>query len=518
MKQILWLKKIFRLLHAVSHRRPLWFWSVVTALALLLVGGIAGGIVLLHDDTIEAQYRSWSEIEASDTLRAVAVASSTTAFEYKGQIVGHEYEKAQQVAKGLGLQLDVIFAPDERSLLDSLYLGQADIALQSLSHRWLNHSLDYLRPCGYRYEVQRVLIGNHRSVVEPNTRKKTNGEETPHRLCVVDSSAFWYMLGEVESRDVLSPSMYPMVSVADDSVTLEDLVDWVVEGLYDCTIVDENLAQYYKTYFPKLQVGQPLEGFQDTVSWVVSIFSDTLAQKVDSLCLHSLSAPRYPTIVKRYYEQSQGRDVPIRYLMGGGRLSVYDDLYRQYAAEIGWDWRLMAAISFVESRFDPLAESSVGARGLMQLMPTTAVRFGCPEELLADPESNVRAGSRLLSYLQEVMQNKLVRVMTQYQVDGYAHADSLLRRRADEQYLYYTIGGFHAGVGHIFDAISLADTLGYQPTVWQEHASHCLTLKKDSLYYTLPCVQSGPFAGDVTVAYVEEVLQTYEHFKTLVDR
>ena len=516
--QILWLKNIFRLIHTVSHRRPLWFWSVVTVSALLLVGGIAGGAVLLHDDSVEPQHRSWHEIETSNTLRAVAVASSTTAFEHKGQVIGHEYEKAQQVAKGLGLQLEVTFAPDERSLLDSLYWGQADIALHPISHRWLNLYHSYLRPCGYRYEVQRVLIANQRSAVEVNNRKITKEQEAAYRICVVDSSAYWHLLGDVASQGVLPPDIYPLVSVAVDSVTHEDLVDWVVEDLYDCTIVDENLAQYYKTYFPKLQVGPPIEGFQDSVSWCVSILSDTLAQKIDSLCMHSLSVPRYPTIVKRYYEQSLGRDVPIRYLMGGGRLSVYDELYRKYAAEIGWDWRLMAAISFVESRFDPLAVSSVGARGLMQLMPTTGARFGCPEELLADPESNVKAGSRLLSYLQEVMQNKLVRVMTQYEVDGYAHADSLLRRRADEQYLYYTIGGFHAGVGHIFDAMSLADTLGYQPAVWQEHASHCLTLKKDSLYYTLPCVQSGPFAGDVTVAYVEEVLQTYEHFKTLVDR
>ncbi len=499
-----------RLVYVIYRRRPLLFWGIVTALAISLLGGVAGGVMIMSQgEPAASQERRWSEIVHSGTLRAVVVSSSMTAFEYKGRMIGHEYEQGCQVAKSLGLNLEVVFAPDERSLMDSLVAGAADIALHPISSRIIAAHGSLLRPCGYDYQVRQVMVRRMRDV------KKGNGKRGV-KLCLLEGSAQIVMLEDTTFKRSIPADQYWLVTVPADSVHMERLVDWVMEGSYDCTIIPENMAQLLKTYYPALHVSKPMAYAEDTLSWAVAIGSDTLSMKVDSVCRHNLSAPRYPSIVKRYYEQSLGNDVAIKYLLGGGRLSVYDELYRRYAAQIGWDWRLVAAISFVESRFDPLATSSVGAKGLMQLMPHTAERFGCPSGLMSDPESNVRAGVALLAYLESVMRNKLVRVSTDYSIEEYASADSLLRQRVDEQFLYYVIGGFHAGVGHVFDAMALADTLGYSPTRWDDHVAHCITLKNDPAYYSLPCVNSGRFDGEITVEYVKEVLRTYENFKELV--
>jgi len=64
----------------------------------------------------------------------------------------------------------------------------------------------------------------------------------------------------------------------------------------------------------------------------------------------------------------------------------------------------------------------------------------------------------------------------------------------------------------VFDAIALADTLGYDPAVWADNVEYCLRLKMDEDYYTMPCVRLGRFNPRVTISYVKEVLETYDDF------
>ena len=73
------------------------------------------------------------------------------------------------------------------------------------------------------------------------------------------------------------------------------------------------------------------------------------------------------------------------------QISDYDSIFRVYADTIGWDWKMLAAVAYVESKFDTSAVSSVGAQGLMQIMPQTARAMGIPEGMEHNPEESVRA-------------------------------------------------------------------------------------------------------------------------------
>ncbi len=64
------------------------------------------------------------------------------------------------------------------------------------------------------------------------------------------------------------------------------------------------------------------------------------------------------------------------YAINTGRISPYDQYIRKYSQQLGWDWRLLASLIYQESNFKTDVTSQVGASGLMQLMPTTAKRFG----------------------------------------------------------------------------------------------------------------------------------------------
>lgn len=81
----------------------------------------------------------------------------------------------------------------------------------------------------------------------------------------------------------------------------------------------------------------------------------------------------------------------------GERLSQYDELIRKYAARYDFDWRLIAAMIAVESRFDAECRTADGGMGLMQLMPDTAEEMRCAKPF--DPEENIATGVKFLRSL-----------------------------------------------------------------------------------------------------------------------
>lgn len=81
------------------------------------------------------------------------------------------------------------------------------------------------------------------------------------------------------------------------------------------------------------------------------------------------------------------------YSLNNNQISKYDDLIKKYAKKINWDWRLLAAQVYQESKFDPGAKSWAGAKGLMQVMPATAESLGIKD--ISDPGESIR-GVRII--------------------------------------------------------------------------------------------------------------------------
>ncbi|HVS01069.1 MAG TPA: lytic transglycosylase domain-containing protein [Thermoanaerobaculia bacterium] len=92
----------------------------------------------------------------------------------------------------------------------------------------------------------------------------------------------------------------------------------------------------------------------------------------------------------------------------------YGDTIYKLAREHQVNPQIVAALIRQESGFNRRAVSHKGARGLMQLMPATAQRFGVTKDKLFDPEHNLQAGIRYLSWLVEQFPNDLARVLAAY--------------------------------------------------------------------------------------------------------
>ena len=173
----------------------------------------------------------------------------------------------------------------------------------------------------------------------------------------------------------------------------------------------------------------------------------------------------------------------------GGQISVYDDLLKKHAESLGWDWRLLAAQVFKESKFKHDATSWAGARGLMQLMPETAERFG-DSTLINDPIANLEMGTKYLKSLIKFWE---------------AIPDSSQRIR-------FILASYNVGEGHLLDAQRLAKKHGKDRTVWDNNVDSFLVLKAYPQYYRDEVVKNGYCRGSEPFMYVKEVLDIYQHY------
>lgn len=94
------------------------------------------------------------------------------------------------------------------------------------------------------------------------------------------------------------------------------------------------------------------------------------------------------------------------------RRTKYDPIIERYADQYGVDPVLVRAVIQIESDFNPRCVSNKGARGLMQLIPATAKRFGVKD--VFDPEQNIHGGVKYLAYLTRLFNDDLHRALAAY--------------------------------------------------------------------------------------------------------
>ena len=160
------------------------------------------------------------------------------------------------------------------------------------------------------------------------------------------------------------------------------------------------------------------------------------------------------------------------------RISPYDRIIRKYADQLGWDWRMLAAVIYQESKFSINSRSHRGAQGLMQVMPSTAARYGIDD--LVDPENNIKAGTKHLMMLQNIWKK---------------------RNLAPEELIRFTLASYNAGEGKMLECRSFAQENGYSGDSWEE------------ILKIIPLMrEQGRFQGHETIAYIENISSLYESY------
>ena len=172
-------------------------------------------------------------------------------------------------------------------------------------------------------------------------------------------------------------------------------------------------------------------------------------------------------------------------------LSPYDALFKKHAAELGWDWRMLAAVVYQESRFSIGSRSYRGATGLMQVMPQTGKYYGVTD--LVDPEQNIMAGTSHLKRLQSLMKKSGIE---------------------NEELVKFTLAAYNAGEGRIADCRNFAASRQLDNTCWNEIVNIIPLMREDSILKE-ESVKHGKFQGFETIAYVDSIMSLYNAFCTI---
>ena len=173
-------------------------------------------------------------------------------------------------------------------------------------------------------------------------------------------------------------------------------------------------------------------------------------------------------------------------------ISPYDSLFRLYADSV-CDWKMLAAIAYVESKFDTAARSYRGAQGLMQIMPATyrhtLAKMGVPDTMAQNVELDVMVAVRYMDDLSKLF--------------------SFIN---DRERINYILGSYNGGSNHIFDAMRIARKNGVNRYNWYSLSPVLASLSDPEVYNDSVC-QYGAFDATETLNYVRLVTRKYNEYK-----
>lgn len=217
---------------------------------------------------------------------------------------------------------------------------------------------------------------------------------------------------------------------------------------------------------------------KNDIVWAVSSKNTKLLNAVNFWYARFQGEAFYREMTRRYF-----RTYSTRYLermLGKGLvqgLSPYDDLVRRHAARIGMDWRLLSAVIFHESQYKLDALSNRAAKGLMQVRDVTADHYGIPTEDLFDPDTNIRLGTMLFDDL-----------LRDFRKEGLDSVDVIK----------FALASYNSGGGALERRRSETARMGLDPNRWEDVA-----------------VAYSKY-NNVTPAYIEAVLETYQLYQQLI--
>jgi len=420
-------------------------------------------------------------IQNQGFIRAAVDNNSTGYYIYRGRRMGYEYELLRDLAKRLNVQLHLVMVSDIDKAFDYLQEGKVDLIAMNLEKNMeRSEKASFSIPLG---KMNTVLVGN-----ESSGKITAWDQLASDTIYVREGAVYKTQLCTLKDSLLLN---YTIVTTPDHE---ETLIDQVADGTIKWTIADQNIAQANATYYDGLDISWKVQKEGD-VSWVVRENSPKLLTALDDW-LEDKQKRFIPDLYAKYFLNSKNSyfrsNSPFSSL-AGNQISVYDDMIKNGAEQLGWDWRLLASLVYKESRFDTVATSYAGAKGLLQLMPVTLERFGVDNP--NDPQQSLMGGVRYLRYLDKFWMERV--------------PDTSER-------LKFILASYNIGHGHVEDAWRLTMKFGENTQTWAD-VSKFLELKSDPDYYRDPIVKSGFAKGHLAVNYVKDVMSVFESYKALVE-
>ena len=416
--------------------------------------------------------RSWNEIRQSGVLRVITSNSPASYFLWRGDLMGFDYELMNHFAEQHDLRLAVVVRNEPEAMHEALMQGRGDVIAASMTKTDERQENGWVFSRRYLSVTEQVLARTNQS--ELSSVEDLNGKT----VAVNPQHSFMTTLLELQDQGI-KVTIDPV-----PGTTTELLVQGLAEGKYDYVMADSHMASLETTLRDDVHVVLDL-GDEQEIGWVVRPDQKGLRSALNSYIGKEYRGLHFNVLFNRYFEEERTISEYDEFRVEAGKdISPYDEMVRELTVDTDFDWRLLIAQIFQESRFDPKARSFAGAVGLMQVLPRTAAQFGYDGNL-EDPETNIQAGLAFLEWLEERFPARLPL----------------------EQRVFFSLAAYNAGHGHVHDARRLARQLGKDPDQWFGHTEEAMLLLSRPEYARK--ARYGYVRGSEPVQYVRKIRERY---------
>lgn len=421
--------------------------------------------------------RDLKQITHSDTLKVATMYGSTSYFLFRDEYLGFDYEMAENLAAFLHVKLELTIAQTPQEMTQWLEQGKVDlVASNMIQTKALKEKFNFVFP---QNESYLVLVQNM------GANSLSDVTQLAGKEVYVNSNTIFHERLKSLNEEIGGNIK---IKIASDSLSTDDLIDMVSENKISYTLAYHNVALLHKAHNKSLDVHMSV-GFEQHNGWIIRKQSSEFNKSIENWIKQAETTTLQDQLFHKYWESSPYFSLR-KVKIPRGAISPFDNLFKKYAPQISWDWRLLAALAYHESRFDNSQVSWAGASGLMQLMPRTAANFGLDNATKFDPERNIEAGVQYIKSLN----------MSFRQVEN------------NEERMKFILAAYNSGPAHILDAMALAKKFGKNPHLWFDNVEYFLLKKSEPQFYNDPVVKYGVFRGKETVKYVQNTLDTYQKY------
>jgi membrane-bound lytic murein transglycosylase F len=430
--------------------------------------------VQIHNKEYGSDLSKMEKIKKTGILRLITNNGVNTYHYYNGKPTGFEYDLAKEFAKYLNVELDVV-TPGWNNMFSYLEQGKGDIIASGLAItrkrlEKVNFSIPYMT-------IQQRIV-HHNLVFGPENIEDLN-LRTVH---VRRGTSYQSRLEEIKKSGV------NFNYILHDNIPTEDLIAMVHDRKIKFTVADNNIAYLNQRYYPDIRIGISLQE-KESLAWAVNKTDSQMLEQVNKFFLFANETGLLKKISDKYYaniEDSDPFELKKFHERIGVRLPRYREIIETEALRYCFDWKLIAAIIYQESHFNPNAKSFTNVRGLMQVTEATAREMGIKNR--SNPEQSIQAG---VKYLDKLIQR------FEYLED-------------DHEKILFGLASYNVGYGHVMDAVKLTEKMQLDGSKWRDLKTILPLLSKPQYYKN---TKHGYARGREPVRYIERILTYFDILK-----
>ena len=397
-----------------------------------------------------------------------------------GQVTGFDHDLLTRFARERGVPLNVVFADGAAALLRQLGSGEAQLGAGGL------FQAASPVPTGGVAASPAVAWSTGYHPVDPVLIYNVDGFR-PRRWDDLDKATVAYPAHTgMEAQLAAVRLSHPEVNWRPvDVVSADALIAQVADGTVSYAIVASSDAAIARNIYLDFDVAFSA-GPRREFAWAVAPGYPELRNALDAFFARLRKDGTLARLAERYFADSpqvERIDAGVFQEQIRKTLPEWRKTFIEAQAQSGIEWRLLAAVAYQESKWDPDATSETGVRGLMQLTEDTARHLGVADRL--DPKASAIAAARYLADLKR----------------------KLPPRIPEPDRTWFALAAFNIGIGHLEDARILAQRQKLDPDLWSD-VRKVLPLLVEPEYYVN--AKNGYARGGMPVAFVGRVRGYYD--------